>query len=171
MIYRLTLAVVAAVFFGIAQSASAALTPPDRPMVPEFEATSEPSASTGTDTAPDVPAETPASTEQGVSSSPGVTPVADPSDPVQPEPTDGEGDEDDGDDEPEPSRCGDAVRDTETAKDWLRGSYMVWNVFAGTIADRYFHEQTEFLYEVVKDLEQAEETPGCHGSPEGETAE
>jgi hypothetical protein len=96
MIYRLTLAAIAAVFFGIAaQSANAAISLPDRPMAQEMDhglqqnygggssSTSTPPASDSTEAT--ATESIPSPSEQGISTSPGVAPATEPiTEPVAP---------------------------------------------------------------------------------------
>jgi hypothetical protein len=174
MIYRLTLAAIAAIFFGIAaQSANAGLTGPERPMAQEMDhgvsqattgndyGTAMPPASEGTE--PEAVESVPIPSEQGVSSSPGVAPATDPvTEPGSPEAAQQEEPEADATDGP---TCEQLARQSELADAFAEVGLALGNALGPVLGSTLRKEGVLWVKESIRNDEEAEKK-GCDAEQE-----
>ena len=170
MIYRFTLAAIAAVFFGVAaQSANAAISAGERPLAQEMEhGIAQPSYDGGTTTPPSSETEpeavesVPAPVEQGISTSPGVAPVTEPELPAY---ESNEKDEEGSEEGSNEAVCESAAE----AVQWGLDMVSMLESVARAVPDLAASERIEQLTDYVASAIEAEYEFGCYS--DGETAE
>ena len=170
MIYRFTLAAIAAVFFGVAaQSANAALTPPERPLAQEMEHGVQPSYQGGSggsqpadEQTPEAVESVPTPAEQGVSTSPGtVEPVAEPDPPESPEAQQEQPDEDAGDG----PTCEQLARQSDLADAFAEVGLALGNALGPVLGSTLRMEGVLWAKEAIRNDDEAEKK-GCDAQEE-----
>jgi hypothetical protein len=173
MIYRLTLAAIAAIFFGVAaQSANAAISAGERPNAQEMEhgvsqattgndyGTSTPSASETTE--PEATESIPTPADQGVSTSPGaVEPVTEPDLPESPE---AQQEEPDADATDGPT-CEQLARQSELADAFADVGLALGNALGPVLGSTLRREGVLWAKEAIRNDDEAEKK-GCDAQEE-----